>query len=285
MKKSLSLLGVLSLLLSGTPALADTDTTPPIVASVTLPSFSPPNVPVNITASYSDDTGVTGCVLQVNGGLVGPMQITSAQGTASISYAFGSGSDYYYVTVECSDAAGNLGNKTAQITISDNPGTGTVPTGTQDRLVKLKCPANKVIDPNDPCKAVYFVGSDGKRHAFPNEHVFYTWYTNFGGVIELNSTELAGITLGANVTYRPGVRLVKFPSINKVYVVTRGGILRWVKTEAAAIVLYGTDWSKKVDDVSEAFYANYKFGADIDTGTEINIAAETAGTSNVSDNF
>lgn len=283
MKKLLSSIGVLSLILSAAPALADTDTTAPIVASVTLPTFSPPNVPVNITASYSDDIGVTGCVLQVNGGLVGPMNI--AAGTANISYAFGSGSDYYYVTVECSDAAGNLGNKTAQITISDNPGTGTMPTGYQDKLVKLKCPANKVIDPNDPCKAVYFVGRDGKRHAFPNEHVYYTWYTNFGGVIELNSTELAGMTLGANVTYHPGVRLVKFPSVNKVYAVTRGGLLRWVKTEAAAIALYGADWSKKVDDISEAFYANYKFGADIDTGSELNISAETAGTSNISDNF
>jgi len=286
LKKLLSLTGILALLLTAAPAFADGDTEAPVVTGVSLPTFSPPGVPVNITASYTDNLAVTGCVLQVNGGLVGPMQIVGSQsGTASISYPFGSGSDYYYVTVECSDAAGNLGNKTAQITISDNTGTGTMPSGYQDRLVKLRCPTNVAIGPNDPCKAVYFVGRDGKRHAFPNEKVFYTWYTNFGGVTELDSAGLAAIMLGTNVTYRPGVRLVKFPSSNVVYVVARGGVLRAVKSEGAAIGLYGSDWNHKVDDISEAFYANYHFGADINSATDFNVAGETSATINISDDL
>ncbi|HVM91017.1 MAG TPA: hypothetical protein VMU11_03930 [Verrucomicrobiae bacterium] len=285
LKKLLSMTGILALALSAAPALADGDMDPPVVTGISMPSFSPPGVPVNITASYTDNLGVTGCVLQVNGGLIGPMQISGSQtGTATISYAFGSGSDYYYVTVECSDAAGNLGNKTGQITISDNTGTGTLPTGTTDRLVKLVCPSGRVIDVNDPCKAVYFVGRDGKRHAFPNEKVYFTWYTNFGGVIELSSSDLAAIPLGVNVTYKPGARLVKFPSANQVYVVTRGGVLRAVKSEAVAMALYGADWNKKVDDISEAFYANYKFGADVNASSDYNAASETSVT-NISDDL
>jgi hypothetical protein len=151
--------------------------------------------------------------------------------------------------------------------------------------VKLRCPTNVAIGPNDPCKAVYFVGRDGKRHAFPNEKVFYTWYTNFGGVTELDSAGLAAIMLGTNVTYRPGVRLVKFPSSNVVYVVARGGILRAVKSEGAAIGLYGSDWNHKVDDISEAFYANYHFGADINSATDFNVAGETSATINISDDL
>jgi hypothetical protein len=225
-------------------------------------------------------------VLQVNGGLIGPMQITGSQsGTATISHAFGTGSDYFYVTVECSDAAGNLGNKTVQITISDNPGTSTPPTGTTDRLVKLRCPSGRVIDVNDPCKAVYFVGRDGKRHAFPNEKVFFTWYTNFGGVIDLSSAELAAIPLGVNVTYKPGSKLVKFPSANSVYAVAKGGILRRIMGEAVAQGLYGADWNHKVDDISEAFYANYKFGADINAATDYSVTTEASSVTNISDDL
>lgn len=273
------------MILTAAPALADGDMDPPIVTGVSLPSSSAPGVPVHITASYTDNLGVTGCVLQVNGGLIGPMQIAGSQsGTASTDYAFGSGSDYWYVTVECSDAAGNVGNKTTQITISDNTGTGTLPTGTTDRLVKLRCPTGKVIGVNDPCKAVYFVGRDGKRHAFSNEKVFFTWYTNFGGVIDLSASELAAIPLGVNVTYKPGVRLVKFPTANQVYIVVRGGYLRAVKSEAIAIALYGADWNKKVDDISEAFYSNYKFGADVNAAADYSASTETNVT-NISDDL
>src|SRR5262249_22936910 len=47
-------------------------------------------------------------------------------------------------------------------------------------LVKLACPAK--ADVNHPCRAVYFFGNDGKRHAFPNARVYATWYADFSGV-------------------------------------------------------------------------------------------------------
>ena len=129
------------------------------------------------------------------------------------------------------------------------------------QLVKLVCAANAGV--NDPCKAVYYLGQDGKRYVFPHEKVFYSWYADFTGVETVSSDELAGYAIGGNVTYRPGSKMVKIESDPKVYAVSQNGTLRWVATEAVAQALYGSSWNTKVDDISAAFFINYTMGSDI----------------------
>jgi hypothetical protein len=75
-------------------------------------------------------------------------------------------------------------------------------------------------------------------------------------VAVLTDAQLAAVPLGKNVTYRPGVRLVKIVSDPKVYAVATNGELRWIPDEWTAKALYGADWSKKVDDVPDAFFGN-----------------------------
>lgn len=111
--------------------------------------------------------------------------------------------------------------------------------------------------------AVYYIGTDGRRHAFPHSRVFLTWYTDFSGVRVISPSNLAGIPLGSNVTYKPGVRMVKFQTNPKVYVVGPYRTLRWVTSSAIASALYGPSWSLQVDDVSDASFADYRFGSDI----------------------
>jgi hypothetical protein len=108
--------------------------------------------------------------------------------------------------------------------------------------------------------AVYYCGANGKRYVFPNEHTFHTWFEDFSTVTTLTDAELAAIPLGGNVTYKPGVRMVKIQTDPKVYAIARGGLLRWVQTEAVAAALYGADWNRKIDDVSDAFFVNYTMG-------------------------
>ncbi len=108
--------------------------------------------------------------------------------------------------------------------------------------------------------AVYYCGRDGKRYVFPNEKTFYTWYDDFSSLVVLTDAELAAIPLGGNATYKPGVRMVKIQTDPKVYAIARGGLLRWVQTEAVARALYGDDWNQKIDDVSDAFFVNYTIG-------------------------
>ncbi len=130
-------------------------------------------------------------------------------------------------------------------------------------LIKTACDDTVAVDVNDPCKAVYYFGADGKRHAFPNEKVFFTWFDDFDGVVTITAEDMASMTLGRNVTYHPGTRMVKFLTVNTVYAVGIDGALRPIDSEATATALYGSTWNQQIDDISDAFFGNYAFGDDI----------------------
>ncbi|MFA6132258.1 MAG: Calx-beta domain-containing protein [Patescibacteria group bacterium] len=125
----------------------------------------------------------------------------------------------------------------------------------------------KLFDDGDPTtqfdSAVYYIGVDERRHAFPNEQVYKSWFSTFYGIKTIDSTTMSNIPLGPMVTYRPGSTLVKFPSITKVYAIDSEGCLRWLTSEELAIDMYGTDWARIVKDVSEAFWSSYCFGDDL----------------------
>lgn len=150
-------------------------------------------------------------------------------------------------------------------------------------LLKLSCPTS--ASPDDRCKAVYFYGHDGKRHAFPNSKVYFSWYADFMGVQTVNPTVLASIPLGQNVTYRPGSKMVKFTSLNKVYTVALGGTLRWVTTETLAKNFYGDGWNTQIDDVSDTFYTDYHFGSDISSPIDYSPTTELTQTPSIDDDL
>ena len=124
-------------------------------------------------------------------------------------------------------------------------------------LIKTACESDATAD--DPCKAVYYVTSDGDRHAFPNEKVFFTWYDDFSSLVTVSVSEMASHPLGKNVTYHPGIRMVKFISADTVYTVSREGVLRPIASESVATDLYGSHWNTLIDDIPDAFYSNYRF--------------------------
>ncbi len=111
--------------------------------------------------------------------------------------------------------------------------------------------------------AVYTIGADGKRHAFPNETVFYSWYKSFEDVQEVEQSVMDEYSLGANVTMRPGTYLVKIQTANSVYAVEHNGILREIDSETIAEDLYGEEWAGFVRDVADVFWANYEIGDDL----------------------
>ncbi|MFA7287094.1 MAG: hypothetical protein WC052_05530, partial [Patescibacteria group bacterium] len=115
--------------------------------------------------------------------------------------------------------------------------------------------------------AVYYLGSDGKRYVFPNDKSYFTWYSDFSGVVTVSQSELQSYQIGGNVTYRAGTRLVKITTDPKVYAVEPGGLLRWVTSESIAITLFGSNWASTVDDVSDAFFVNYTVGSSISSNT------------------
>ena len=130
-----------------------------------------------------------------------------------------------------------------------------------------------VFSPGDLIKgtsfsAVYYYASDGKRYVFPNEKTYFTWYPDFSTVKTLSDAQLGVISIGGNVTYRPGVKMIKITTDPKVYAVDRGGILRHVTSEQLAETLYGLNWKGNIEDVPDAFFTNYRIG------TQIGIASD-----------
>ncbi len=124
--------------------------------------------------------------------------------------------------------------------------------------------------------AVYYYSQNGKRFVFPTEKTYKTWYTDFSSVKTISDADLAAISLGGNVTYRPGVRLVKVTTDPRVYAVSTNGVLRHINSEPVAATLYGADWNTKVDDLPDAFFVNYNLGSDINLATDFTPSTVTA---------
>ncbi len=127
-----------------------------------------------------------------------------------------------------------------------------------------------------PVRAVYYYAG-AKRYVFPNWKTALTWYTEAqlkttaqGGLVKvIPAAELGTIPMSGNVTYRPGVKLVKIDSDPKVYAVGKNGALQWVTSGDVAATLYGANWSKMVEDVPDSFFTNYTVST-----TDIKAAAD-----------
>lgn len=111
--------------------------------------------------------------------------------------------------------------------------------------------------------SLYFYANDGKRYVFPNEKTYFSWYNDFSSVKTITDSELAAISLGKNVTIRPGTKLVKITTDPKTYAVTKCGTLHWIESEAIAKALYGDVWATRVVDVPDSFFENYTVGSSV----------------------
>lgn len=112
--------------------------------------------------------------------------------------------------------------------------------------------------------AVYLIEDDGNRWVFPNEKTYFTWYDDFNDVIEITCDELASYSIGGNVTYKAGSRLLKLVSVPTVYTVEDDGVLRAIQSEAQAEALFGSDWAQQIDDLPDTFWSSYSVGDPID---------------------
>lgn len=136
--------------------------------------------------------------------------------------------------------------------------------------------------------AVYYYFG-GKRYVFPTQKTFLSWYssaqlkkTSEGGLVKIiPAADMGQISMGGNVTYKPGVRMVKVDSDPKVYAVAKNGTLRWVTTGDVASALYGANWNKMIDDIPDGFFTNYTLGADIAAASSFNTEAEKAAATSI----
>ncbi|MFH1620597.1 MAG: hypothetical protein ABIB04_00755 [Patescibacteria group bacterium] len=113
--------------------------------------------------------------------------------------------------------------------------------------------------------ALYYYGADAKRYVFPNEKTYFSWYTDFSSVKTISDAELAAITIGSNVTIRPGTKLVKITTDLRTYAVSKCGVLHWIESETVAKALYGDAWNTRIVDVPDGFFVNYTVGSSVAT--------------------
>jgi hypothetical protein len=113
--------------------------------------------------------------------------------------------------------------------------------------------------------AVYYLAKNGKRYVFSDREVFGSWYADFSGLKTITPEAMANITIGGNVTYRPGTRMVKISSDPRVYAVDAHGTLRWIANETVARGLYGASWAKEIRVIPDYLFINYTVGAPIST--------------------
>lgn len=255
----------------------ETDTTAPSVGAVTISSVTEDDSNT-YSVSYSDSVGVISCTLYVEGSSAGSMTLSGT--TASKSYTFSS-TGSYTMYVKCSDVAGNVGTgSSTTVTVSAASTTAANEADFGD-LIKMDCGSS--TDVNDPCRAVYYY--DGKRHAFPNENVYFSWYEDFDDIVIVTDDFMQSITLDINVTYHPGSTMVKFQSLNTVYCVAAGGVLRGITSEDVAISLFGSDWNTQIDDISDAFHNNYTYGDVIDSTSDFDPDDVYDSIDSIADNF
>ncbi|MBT3231155.1 hypothetical protein HN358_05285 [Candidatus Uhrbacteria bacterium] len=131
--------------------------------------------------------------------------------------------------------------------------------------------------------AVYYIGADGLRYVFPNDKTYFTWYSDFESVEWISDSDLAKIQIGANVTYKPGVKMVKVTSDHRTYAIAAGGTLRHVTTEEVAIDMYGSSWNTMIDDVPDGFFSNYTVGDAIAEIGDYDADEEEASALNIGD--
>lgn len=124
--------------------------------------------------------------------------------------------------------------------------------------------------------AVYYYGLDGFRYVFPNSKTYDTWYENFDDVIWLSDSDMSSIQIGGNVTYKPGVKMIKINSDPTVYVVGAGGEIMGIPSEEVAEALYGSTWNQQIDDVPDGFFSNYTMGSELEFASQFDVDAEEA---------
>ena len=216
---------------------------------------------------YSLDSGInfphTIATNETNDGTYSWTVPNVANGTAKIKIE-GYDSSSLLVTSDISDANFAITYVTPAPGTPETPGTPGTPSVPETPLNELQ---TGDLFKSPLSTSVYYYGSDGKRHVFPNEKTYKSWYVDFTGIKTISASQLQGLTLGKNVTVRPGTVLLKIQTDPKVYAVEPGGLLRWVPTEARIKILYGDDWATKIIDVPLAFWGDYSFGSDISTDT------------------
>ncbi len=108
-----------------------------------------------------------------------------------------------------------------------------------------------------PQDGLYYVGFDGRLHPFGHLAVFHSWFEDFVGVKTVSNALIGKYQIGIPVCVRPGTWLVQFESFGQYYAVEPGCVLRPLRSDAEAYILYGPTWHKRVIQLPTSLQTYY----------------------------
>jgi len=113
----------------------------------------------------------------------------------------------------------------------------------------------KRSDKND----IYYYAADGKRYIFPTIETFHSWFKDIlpEDIREYDLNQLYQTPLGGNVTLRPGT-LMQTPTDTNIYLVVKNGQISPINDQLLLTKLFGADWQKKVVNLPNFYFTNYK---------------------------
>jgi len=243
-----------------------------------LPNYATAGIPVRMHVDVEDDIGIESCTYYPFNADSVPMEIGDGEAYVMYTYEVAGTRTAYAL---CKDVAGNFA-VTDIVTITVYPGYPPAESAEPGTLIKMECPPDVYV--NDPCTTVYYYSYDGKRHPFTNEKSYFSWFADYSTLDIVSNGFMAALPLGENVTYKPGYKMVKFPTDNRVFLVSRGAELRPVASEDVASLFYGAAWNQYIDDISDAFYGDYTV-TDTVYGLEDYDPEVEAGIGLIDDNF
>jgi hypothetical protein len=102
------------------------------------------------------------------------------------------------------------------------------------------------------------LGSDFKRHPFPDESVFRSWFPDGATVLTIADYQLQTYPLGSPVTYRPGVGIYQIDDQpDAIFAISPGPVLHGVVDRSLAAEVFGTNGTLKVGVISPADVDDY----------------------------
>lgn len=252
------------------------------ISTLAVPRVSPSSAiedeEMTFTVRPTSDQTVRWCDLYINGHNVGDMT-RRTDGSFVIDHTFATAGSYT-VYAHCTDAGyDSTRGESRTVTVRRS----TVPDVDDGKLIKIRCGSSAVV--GDTCHAVYYYGDDGKRHSFPNESVYYSWYTTFEHVTEVSSLYMASIPIGKNVTYHPGSVLMQFASGEDIYAVAEPNTLRRYVNISLLRDDYSDTWESFLVKVPDTTYGNYSLGSVIDSSSDYDRGEAWEGAVSIDDLF
>ncbi|MBU0660764.1 hypothetical protein KKG22_01130 [Patescibacteria group bacterium] len=104
---------------------------------------------------------------------------------------------------------------------------------------------------------VYYIGYGGRMHPVPNSAVYQSYLPGFASVMHVSDTKLQEYFVGSMVCMRPGTWLLKFSQSPRIYAPEPGCMLRPLRSQSEAFILYGETWQERILEVPPYVMGGY----------------------------